>query len=57
MRMTPARLILLRLYCLTLGRLSVFSTLLRKMLVSLLITRKQTPYVASSRYFTLDELD
>jgi hypothetical protein len=58
MRMTPLKLIVLRSYMLTLGRFAVFSTLLRKVLVKVLIQRKPTaPYAASSRFWDPTELE
>ncbi len=57
MYMTSFRLILLRAYNLTLGRVPIFSSLLRKVLLRMLIYNKKDKYVASSGYFDLKELD
>ena len=59
MRMTPMRFILLRVYNLTLGRIAIGAKLLRKVLVWLLISKKVSSekYVASSRYFSYDDLE
>ncbi len=59
MRMTPTRLILLRVFNLTLGRSETLARLLRRALVSVLIRRRppEARYVASSRYFHPRELD
>lgn len=59
MLMTTAKLVMLRIYSITLGRLPFFSRLLRLILLKLLIKgpqAKQSPYVASSRFFDLGEL-
>jgi hypothetical protein len=56
MLMTTWKLILLRLFNITLGRAEFFARMLRKALTQLLITDKQEKYVASSRYFDLKEL-
>ena len=54
--MTPFRLVVLRLYNLTLGRFSPFSRLLRQLLLTLLIKRSKKKYVQSSQYFSWDQL-
>ncbi len=56
MLMTPLRLVILRLYCITLGRVRFFSRLLRKILVRILITGKEEKYVASSKFFDWRDL-
>ncbi len=58
MKMTPLRMVLFRLYNLTLGRTSIGSSIMRNLLIKVLILEKDTrdKYVASSRYFTRDEL-
>jgi hypothetical protein len=57
MLMSPLKLIALRAYMITLGRFPVFSKLIRKILVTILIKKTaKTPYVASSRFFDVDEL-
>jgi hypothetical protein len=57
--MTSGKLIVLRLYNLTFGRIAFCSRLLRAVLVWLLVTTKDDKerYVASSRYFGFDELE
>lgn len=55
--MTPGRLVLLRLFNITLGRWAFFSHLLRKALVALLIKGQKTRYVQSSLYFGWEELE
>ena len=58
MRMTSLKLITLRLYMITVGRFAFFSRLIRRALVFMLITQqKAAPYVASSRYFDIRELE
>lgn len=59
MRMTTPRLLLLRLYNVTLGRSAAFSALLRRLLVWMVIdkAREGKSYAASSRFFDPRELD
>ena len=57
MMMTTGKLILLRLYNITLGRFEIFSILLRKVLLRVLILKAPEKYVASSKYFDWKELD
>ena len=57
MLMTTGKLIMLRTYNVTLGRWAVFSRLLRKMLVTALVTGKRDRYVPASKYFDPKELD
>ena len=54
--MTSWKLILLRLYCRSIGRSEFFSLLLRRVLVRMLITGKQRKYTASARFFDPREL-
>jgi hypothetical protein len=49
--MKPWSMILLRLYCFTLGRISFFSALLKKILIHVLIRMARKKYVAASSYF------
>lgn len=57
MKMTTPKLILLRIYAITLGRVPLFSKLLRKILVRTLITDKKiNAYNASANYFDWDDL-
>lgn len=51
MFMTPYKLIVLRLYNVLLGRYSLFSKILRKFLLHVLVYEKREKYVASSKYF------
>ncbi len=57
MRVTSVRLVLLRVYNITLGRWAFFSRLLRKILVSILIKGKKDKYGQSANYFSWDDLD
>lgn len=55
--MTPFKLIVFRIYTITLGRFYFFSKLLRKIMEKFLITGKsKKKYVASSDFFDTDEL-
>lgn len=57
MLMSPLKMIALRAYMLTFGRFPIFSQLIRKALVSILIKKTaKSPYVASSRFFNIDDL-
>lgn len=49
--MTTFRLILLRLYNISLGRIPFASLCLKRLLISILIKNKSSKYVASSGYF------
>lgn len=51
MLMTPVRLLILRMYCLTLGRVPGGSALVRRLLVWALLRRSKRKYLATSRYF------
>lgn len=57
--MTPARLVALRVYGLTVGRVPVFERLLRRVAVHWLVRRRPTAtrYVAASRYFDFRDVD
>lgn len=55
MLMTPAKLIMLRLWGLTAGRFPLMSALLRRALVRRLIRSAAEPYVQSARYFSWDD--
>ena len=57
--MTPAKLVLLRLFNMTLGRNAFFNRVLRRALVFFLIDRAKgsARYTASSRFFEPSELD
>jgi hypothetical protein len=56
MLMTTWKLILLRLFNITLGRIAFIARTLRRVLVRALITGKSKKYVASSRFFDPKEL-
>ena len=56
MEMTTAKLILLRIYNITIGRFPLFTRLLRLMLLHALVYHKTDKYVASSNYFDWDDL-
>ncbi len=56
--MTTARLIALRTFSATLGRIPAASRLLRRSLTAVLITkRSENRYVATSRFFDWKDLD
>lgn len=57
MLMSPCKLILLRIYSITFGRIGLFAKALKKVLVLVLVKRRKDKYVASSRYFNLEELN
>lgn len=57
MQMTTSRLILLRLFNVTLGRSNTLATLLKRFLTRIMITQRQKRYVATSRWFDLQELE
>ncbi len=57
MRMTTAKLILLRLYLATLGRFAWPSRILKRMMIILLIRKSAEPHVPSSGFFTPDQLE
>ena len=57
MKMTTPRLIMLRLYNITLGRINVFALILKKILIHVLIVGKKDKYVASSKFFDFNDLD
>lgn len=55
--MTPGKLVLLRLYGLSLGRVPAAAQLLRKAIVKkVVLDQRRDPYVASSRFFDPAEL-
>ncbi len=58
MRMTTTKLIALRFFMITVGRFGPFAEGFKKFMVWFTITRRgEKKYVASSRFFTLDQLD
>jgi hypothetical protein len=57
MLMTTTKLVLLRLYNLSLGRYAWGGAFLKALLIKKLISNRQTPYAASSRFFDPRELD
>ena len=59
MLMTPSKLIVLRLFNVTLGRALFFNKLLRRLLVYMFIHSRQQKeqYMASSHFFVTSELD
>jgi len=58
MLMTPVKLILFRLFNITLGRFKFFNRLLRRLLEKKLITNKEkSKYVASAQFFDFRELE
>lgn len=54
--MTTTKLLFLRIYLITLGRIPLFSQILRKLLELLLIYRGKERYVAQSKYFDWQKL-
>jgi hypothetical protein len=58
MRMTSLKLVALRLVMITLGRWGWFAERFKKFMVNKVVVKKSKDrYVASSRYFTWDQLD
>lgn len=57
MKLTPTRLVLLRLFNVTFGRFAWANALLRRVLLRVLVRKASVPYVQSARFFTLDELE
>ncbi|HZU99799.1 MAG TPA: hypothetical protein VFF73_24010 [Planctomycetota bacterium] len=57
MKLTPFKLLVLRTFNVTLGRFAWADRLLRRMLLLLLVKKKEVPYVQSARFFAPDELD
>lgn len=54
--MTTIRLLLLRCYGLTFGRIPAFSFLLKKLLIKVLIRGRRDKYVAATKYFDSRDL-
>ena len=57
MKMTTSRLIMLRLYNITLGRINTFAIILKKILIHVLIVGKKEKYVASSKFFDFKDFN
>lgn len=57
MRMTAGRLLALRLFSVTLGRLDFFARLLKEVLIRRLIVGHENRYTATSRYFDVRDLE
>ena len=57
MKMTTSKLIMLRLYNITLGRINAFAIILKKLLIHVLIVGKKEKYVASSKFFDFKDFD
>ncbi len=57
MRITPAKLVLLRVFNVTFGRFAWCDRLLRRVLLAVLVKKADVPYVQSARFFAADELD
>jgi hypothetical protein len=55
--MSTRKMILLRIFNITLGRIPFFSRLLRKFLVKIMIKNKKDKYVASSKFFDWKDLE
>lgn len=56
MNMTPLKLVVFRIFNITLGRFNFFSKLTKKILVRNLAARKRRRYTASANFFTKDQL-
>ena len=57
MKMSPCKLILMRMYNVTLGRFACTDRLLRKILVKVLVgEKKKDTYNQASSYFSHDQL-
>lgn len=54
--MTPGKLIILRLFNITIGRFEIFSNLLKRFLIKKLILNARVKYVASSKFFHIKDL-
>jgi len=54
---TPAKLVILRLFNMTFGRIPFCSRLFRKILVLVMIKKAKKKYFASSRYFDIKDLE
>ena len=58
MRMTTIKLVLLRLFMITLGRWGWCARLFKRFMVQVAVVRRgEDKYVATSRYFTWDQLN
>ena len=55
--MTTVKLIILRLFNLSFGRIPICARLLKKILIIILIKNRAEKYVASSRYFDLKKFE
>ena len=58
MMMTTSKLIVLRVFNVSIGRFELFSNLLRTILLKIFIKKNsEKRYVASSKYFDIREID
>lgn len=57
MKMTPLKLMVLRCYSMTLGRLDFFAGALKDILVKKMVLNAKQSYVATSRFFDPIELE
>lgn len=57
MLMTPFRMVLVRVYACTLGRVPGVARLVRWMMLNVRIRRRWSRFDPSSRFFTPDELE
>ena len=57
MRMSPPKLIALRLYNVTIGRSPFFGRVLRQVLLRVLVVPGKNSYVQCSQYFSYDDLE
>ncbi len=55
--MTPAKIIILRLYSVTFGRIDFFAGLLKDILVRTMVLNSKKSYVATSRFFDPKDLE
>ena len=56
MRMTTLKLIAIRLFSSTLGRYNFFDKIFKKLTIMFFVKIKEDKYVASSKFFDLEEL-
>ena len=57
MKMTSTKMIILRLYSMTLGRMDFFAGLLKDLLVKKMVLNSKKSYVATSRFFDPKDLE
>ena len=57
MLMSPVKMIILRLFSISLGRISVFSIFLKKLLTIKMVLKSKKRYMASSKFFDWKDLN